>query len=216
MKQMIQWTVAILIAGTVARADVEHAHKAKAKCCVESAAEGETSAAALPDKSIYQTESKWTTDSGKSIHLSALKGKPQVVVMFFASCEFACPILVHDLKEIEAKLPENLRGKVGFTLVSFDSERDTAEALASFRKRMELGADWNLLRGESDDVLELTALLGVKFKKDVRGQFAHSNVITVLNAGGEIVKQINGLKQDPQLTIEALEKAIAPKTLAIQ
>ena len=46
---------------------------------------------------------------------------------------------------------------------------------------------WTLLHGEPDDVLELAALLGLKFKEDANGQFAHSNVITILNAQGEIV-----------------------------
>src|SRR5262245_60767301 len=102
--------------------------------------------------------------------------------MFFAKCEYACPLLVHDMKRIEAALPEHVRSNVGFVLVSFDSDRDTPAALAEYRKNHELAANWTLLRGAPDDVLELGALLGVKFKKDARGQFAHSNVITVLDA----------------------------------
>src|SRR5262245_37699002 len=102
--------------------------------------------------------------------------------MFFANCEYACPILVHDMKRIEAALPENLRANVGFVLVSFDGDRDTPVALAQYRKNHGLAANWTLLRGTPDDVLELGLLLGVKFKKDFRGQFAHSNVITVLDS----------------------------------
>ena len=210
MKTLNNLTLALLLTASFAQADTLLPAK-KHKCCVEA----EAAVQPLSDKSIYQSDSEWTTDTGKVEKLQVLGGRPQVVVMFFASCEYACPVLVHDLKKIEAELPENLRGKVGFTLVSFDSERDTVAALAGFRKQHELDPkDWTLLRGKSDDVLELSALLGVKFKKDARGQFAHSNLITVLNAKGEIVKQISGLQQDPALAIEALKKLFPEATVA--
>ena len=64
-----------------------------------------------------------------------------------------------------------------------------------------------LLRGGADDVRELAALLGVNYAEDARGQFAHSNVITLLNAEGEIAFQHAGLKQDPAPLIVAIEKA---------
>jgi len=120
-------------------------------------------AASFSDKSLYQTDSKWTTDVGKQIKLAELKGRPQVVVMFFASCQYACPILVHDLQKIEAALKPELRARAGFTLVTIDPRRDTPEALANFRATRVLPAEtWTLLHGESDDILELAALLGVK------------------------------------------------------
>ena len=186
---------------------------APASCCATNAipaccAKAEP-AATFSDKSLYQTESKWTTDSGKEIKLAALKGRPQVVVMFFASCQYACPILVHDMTRIEAALQPELRGKVGFTLVSFDTRRDTPEALAKFRETRNLSAaNWTLLHGGSDDVLELAALLGVKYKEDASGQFAHSNIITVLNAEGEIVQQLVGLGQEIQPVVQQLEKLL--------
>ena len=166
-------------------------------------------AAAFSDKSLYQTESKWTTDAGKQIKLAELKGRPQVVVMFFASCQYACPILVHDLQKIEAALKPELRQRVGFTLVTIDPRRDTPAALASFRATRVLPPEtWTLLHGESDDILELAALLGVKYKEEANGQFAHSNIITVLNADGEVVHQLVGLGQDIQPTVRELGKLI--------
>jgi protein SCO1/2 len=71
--------------------------------------------------------------------------------------------------------------------------------------------NWTLLRGAPDDVLELGALLGINYKKDLRGQFAHSNVITVLNPGGEIVRQIVGLNRDAGDGVKAVEQAFASK-----
>ncbi len=174
----------------------------KPSCCAK--AEAPT---AFADKSIYQVESIWTTDETKQLKLGELRGRPQVVAMFFTSCQFACPIIVNDMKRIEASLPPELAARVGFTLVSIDSERDTPAVLAEYRKAHALaGKRWTLLRGNPDDLLELAALLGVKYKADANGQFAHSNVITILNAQGEIVYQQIGLNQDIEKSRESIQQ----------
>jgi protein SCO1/2 len=161
------------------------------------------------DKSLFQLESVWTSDTGRRVKLGALRGRPQVVAMFFASCQFTCPITVSDVQRIEAALPENLRTNTGFLLVSFDSVRDTPTALKAYRASRALSnQNWTLLRGEPDDVRELAALLGVIYREDANGSFAHSNV-TVLNAEGEIVYQQPGLNLPPD-EIAAKLKAISP------
>jgi protein SCO1 len=176
----------------------------KVTCCTTTALDP----GRFSDTSLYQLDSTWTSATGKKLQMGEFKGRVQIVTMFFARCEFACPILVHDMKRIEAALPATLRTNVGFLLVSFDSERDTPEALHAYSQRVELDTNrWTLLRGSPDDVLEFAALLGIKFKRDFRGQFAHSNVITVLNAAGEVVFQQIGLNQDIQPTLKAITTA---------
>jgi protein SCO1/2 len=160
------------------------------------------------DKSLYLLDSTWTSDVGRKIKLGALRGRPQVMAMFFTHCEYACPIIVGELKAIESKLAPDVLAKVDFLLVSMDAKRDTPEELASFRKKRDLARErWTLLRGEADDVRELAALLGVNYTEDARGQFAHSNVITLLNAEGEIAFQHLGLRQDPSALIDAIARA---------
>ena len=161
----------------------------------------------VSDRSLYHLDSSWTNDAGAALKLGALGGRPLVVTMFFAKCEYACPVLVHDMKKVEGALPENVSTNIGFVLVSFDTERDTPAALAEYRKNHDLPANWTLLRGTPDDVLELAALLGVKFKEDARGQFAHSNILTVLDANGEIIHQQIGLNWDNTKTVKRLIEA---------
>lgn len=161
------------------------------------------------DKSIYQLESRWTSDMGKTVPLAVLRGRPQVLALFFSNCEFACPLIVHDMKRIQEELPAHVRGQVDFTLISLDPERDTPEALAAYRSRQHLDpSHWTLLCGSASDVRELAAVLGVLYRKDSRGQFAHSNVLFVLNAEGEIVHRQIGLNQEPAETIQSLMTAI--------
>ncbi len=179
------------------------ANDGKPPCCRVALALGKPT-----DQSLYLLDSTWTSDVGRQIKLGALRGRPQIVAMFFTHCEYACPILVGELKAIEDKLPPEVLGKVDFLLVSIDSKRDTPAELAAFRKKRDLVRErWTLLRGGADDVRELAALLGVNYAEDSRGQFAHTNLITLLNADGEIAFQHTGLKQDSALLVAAIAKA---------
>jgi protein SCO1/2 len=179
---------------------------AKPTCCATNIA----AAKPLSDKSLYQIDSRWTTDDNKEIKLASLAGKPVVLTMFFASCEYACPLLANDMRKLEAALPAELRTNVSFVLVTFDTERDTPAALKKYRKTRDIPASWTLLTATPDDILELAALLGVKYKKDARGQFAHSNLITILNPQGEVARQQIGLNTDPAESVATIQKLLAP------
>lgn len=144
--------------------------------------------------SLYQLDVPYTTDAGERFTLGQLRGRPVILAMFFASCNFACPLLVADITRMQAALPQPLRDEVAIVLVSFDVVRDTPEALKKYRDDRLLGSQWTLLRGDDDAVAELAALLGVKYKQEADGQFAHSNLITILNAEGEIVHHRSGLQ----------------------
>ena len=162
-----------------------------APCCAEM-----KSGTPLSNRSLYQLDATWTDDAGQPVRLATMRGGPIVLAMVFASCEYACPVIVNDLQRLRAALPADVRGKVRLVLVSFDTARDTPAALRTFRERMSLDAGWSLLRGDAGSVQELAMLLGVKFKQDARGQFAHSNLFTLLNTEGEIAHQHVGLKGD--------------------
>jgi len=114
------------------------------------------------------------------------------------------------MKRIEAALPESLRPHVGFTLVSFDPDRDTTAALHAYRLRRGLDqARWTLLRGEPAEVADLAARVGMKYKFGARGQFSHSNIITLLNRNGEIVHQQIGLNQSIDETVAMVQQIAA-------
>ena len=170
-------------------------------------------AAPLTARSLYQLDAPWTDDAGRTVSLAALRGQPVVLAMFFASCEYACPVLVGDMQRLRAALPAAVRAQTRFVLVSFDTARDTPAALAAYRAGATLDAGWTLLRGEAAAVQELAMLLGVKYQQDTRGQFSHSNLLTVLNPEGEIVHQHPGLQGDlsevAQAVVGAAKRAAA-------
>lgn len=193
----------LLTAGDAATPHLCCAPAVEKTCCAKPAEE--TANAPIRDRSIYQLGATWTNDTNQSVTLAHLRGRPVVLAMFFASCEYACPILVGDMQRIREALPADVRAAAQFVLVSFDDVRDTPAALRAYRERAQINDPaWTLLHGSPDDVQELAMLLGVKYKKDARGQFAHSNLITVLNAEGEIVHQRNGLHGEVAAAVSAV------------
>ncbi len=161
-------------------------------CCSE-----ETMGNSVADKSIYQLNSNWTNQNNKVVKLENFKGKNVVMTMFFASCTYACPILVNDMQKIEASIPKDKLNDYKFVLVSIDPERDSPQTLRQYAKAKGLDTNrWTLLTGDKDEVMELAALIGFKYKQTEDGNFSHTNLITLLNRKGEIIHQNTGLNQD--------------------
>lgn len=142
------------------------------------------------DESIYNVSSLWQNRHDDSMELRDLRGRVQVVAMVYTHCEHACPRILADMKRIRDNLPEEARPATNFTIISIDPERDTPGRLTEFANENNLSDDeWTLLNGNQGDVLEIAALLGVKYKRISETDFTHSNMITVLNKEGEIVHQ---------------------------
>lgn len=160
----------------------------------------------LSENSVYQLASTWTDQNGRTRTLPSFLGRPQLVSMVFTNCGYACPRIVHDVKQTLAHLPAGAREEVGVLLVSIDPDRDTPEVLKRFAGAHGLDeAQWTLLRSEDPDVRELAAVLDVRYKQEANGHFAHSNVVTLLDARGEIIHRKEGLGGDAAETARALE-----------
>jgi protein SCO1/2 len=121
--------------------------------------------------------------------------------MFYASCSDACPLLIAELRRIEASLPAALRADVRVVLVSLDPERDTPAALRRLAESHHLdSARWRLLTGGDETVREVAGVLGVKFRRLSTGMINHSSVIAVLDRHGVVRSRIEGITPgDPKL-----------------
>lgn len=145
--------------------------------------------------SLYQIESTWTDQWGESRPLRSLQGKPQVVAMTYTSCQVACPVIVADLRRIESSL-DSLNSDAGILILSLDPDRDTPEQMAAYVKKQGLSDRWTLMTAPDDQVRELAALLGVRYRRLQDGEYTHSNIISVLDERGVLVHRQEGLGPD--------------------
>ncbi len=203
----VSFLALVLSARALLAADAPAPRHACCAACANEKLAAAADAAPLGGRSIYQIDATWTNDAGQSVSLASFRGEPVVLAMFFTNCEYACPVLVNDMRRLRDTLPAEVRARAKFVLVSFDVARDTPAALKAYREQKALDAGWTLLHGDSPAVQELAMVLGLKYKQDARGQFSHSNLITVLNEGGEIAYQRAGLMGDVSDAAKAVEVA---------
>ncbi len=161
------------------------------------------------DHSLHQLRSVWTDDRGKRLTLHDLRGSTLVLAMVFTRCPRSCPTLVHDLKQVEAALPADVRARTRFVLITIDPLHDTAAALREFRRHMGLDEHhWTLLRGSDSDTRELAAVLGFAYGKGNGIDYTHSSLVTVLDPGGVVTHQQTSVGTDPARLLAALESEV--------
>jgi protein SCO1 len=170
--------------------------------------EGATPGTPIGERSIYNLDSHWTTDGGRPFRLAELAGRVQLLGMMFTSCPAVCPTFVRELLALDRVLPAKLRQGTHVALVSIDPERDTPEALRRYRGKMGLDSErFTLLRGGASDVRELAQVIGVAFAKTEGAEIAHTRLVTVLDAGGEVVHQQTGVAEDRERLIAGIGRA---------
>jgi len=164
----------------------------------------------ISNLSIYNLPSKWTNQNGQNIEMKDLRGKVLVMVMIYTSCKAACPRLVADMRNIEKRLPENIKDDVELVLISIDPKTDTPKRLKEFAiaNKMDSG-QWEFLRSTEENTREFAAVLAVNYKKISPLDFSHSNIISVFNSEGELVFQQEGLGVNSDATVQKITEEAA-------
>ena len=174
----------------------------------EHAAHGELPPGEFAADSIFHLESEWVNPDGEKRPLSrALSGGPMAAAMIYTSCEHACPVIVSDMLKIRRALGADESG-ARFVLFSFDPERDTPARMRDYRGEQGLGR-WTILSpAEPGGERELAAALGVRFKPIAGGDFAHSNIIFILDGEGVPRHRQAGLLQPPDESAAVLRRLL--------
>lgn len=168
--------------------------------------------AALPTTSLYQIDDEWVDQTNTSRALEDFRGEVVITAMVFTHCQYACPLILQDLRGIQSQIPADKQEDIRWLLVSMDSERDTPEVLADYAAKNKLDPkSWTLLHGDDFAVRTIAAVLGVNYVKDSRGNFSHSNVITVLNRDGSVAYKLEGLNADSTACAQAVLEAVDVK-----
>ena len=141
------------------------------------------------DYSIYQAGGDWTDHRGNTFELDNLKGKNQVVVMAYTSCQHTCPILVQSMKQMYKEMTPVARAQTEFLLATLDTERDSVEVMKNFAEHNDLGDNWRLIRSDEASTRMLANTLNIKYQFADNGDINHSNLISVLDKEGRLVAQ---------------------------
>ena len=164
----------------------------------------------LPADSIYQLSLPLTDQAGRTADWRTRRGKPQLVSMFYTSCQFICPLIVDSGKAIDHQLTEDERSRLGIVLISMDPARDTPATLRKvFDKRKLDGERWLLASPRASDVRAVAGLLGIRYRELADGEFNHTSALVLLDRDGRILARTEqmGSKPDPEF-VAAVRKAV--------
>jgi protein SCO1/2 len=148
----------------------------------------------LPPESVYHVDATLVPAGGGTLEWRALRGKPRVVTMFYASCRAVCPMIVESARAVQRSLPVAERGRVGFVLISMDPRRDSPDALARVQSERHLDpGSWLLLQPGERDVRPLAAILGVRYRELADGEFNHTTTLVLLDADGRVLARTENI-----------------------
>lgn len=164
----------------------------------------------LPGDSIYQLPLPLTDSQGQTRDWRSLRGKPQLVSMFYTSCQYICPLIIESGKAIERQLTPAQQKRLGVLLVSMDPARDTPAALKKVVDQRKLNLTrWTLATPRADDVRAVAGVLGIRYRQLADGEFNHSSMLILVDANGRILARTEkiGTQPDPDF-VAAVRKAV--------
>jgi protein SCO1/2 len=142
--------------------------------------------------SVYDLGSAWRDQSGTERPLTSLRGKPALLAMIYTHCRSVCPLSISEMKRVEAT-----HADVQLVLVSLDPEHDSPRRLADYARERGLSpARWTLLSGSTNDVRDLAATIGIRYRRISSDDLAHSNILTLLDRDGRVAQQGTGAIAD--------------------
>ena len=146
---------------------------------------------------------------GQTFELASLRGKPVVISMIYTSCHHVCPTITQNLGKA-AEIAWEALGEDAFSVVTvgFDWQIDTPDRMRLYASERRIEADhWHFLAGDPITIDALSRDLGFQFFPSAKG-FDHLTQTTVLDANGEVYRQVYGVDIDPPLLVEPLKELV--------
>lgn len=158
------------------------------------------------EPSVYDIKTKWTNTDNQETQIDFLKGHNVLITMVYTSCPHACPMIIQKIQNLNSELESAGYKDVKIILASFDSKNDTPKALKKYQESRKLDPKkWYFLSAKTDQIArELSVVLNISYKDLGDGDFSHSNVITLLDKEGRILKSVNNLNFDSSEFLNAL------------
>ncbi|QDO92935.1 SCO family protein [Formosa sediminum] len=130
----------------------------------------------------------FVNQDGDTITNADYLGKVYIVEFFFTTCPTICPIMSHNLVQIQ----ERFKGIENFGVASFtiNPSYDTPEVLKAYAEKYGVtNPNWNLMTGKREDIYQLANLgfnLYAAENETVAGGFEHSGNFALIDKNGFI------------------------------
>jgi protein SCO1 len=142
-----------------------------------------------------------TTQEGKTLHLSDLRGHVVVLTFIYTRCPLPdfCPLIDRKFAELAGKLAvvPSRAEQVRLLSVSFDPAHDTPEVLRQHAERQ--GARpplWTFAVASNEELAKVATALGLVYWPD-QNEIGHNLVTAIIDSEGKLVRLERGRKWEP-------------------
>jgi len=168
------------------------------------------------DQDITRTQNTLLNqDSVKVEFPKIIKDKITLLTMVYTHCPDICPMTTHNMHLVEQKLPDDLRDKVKFVVISFDPNRDTPSVLKKFAEIRDYSFDkWSLLSGDEQNTKEVMLKFGIKAipadsSYDADGELSynviHTDRISLIDQEGKLRSNYKGSTANLEMILEDIK-----------
>lgn len=135
-------------------------------------------------------ELKLTDQDGRPFSTAQLRGRPWIADFIFTTCGSLCPIMSHQMAELQKQTP----GEVGLVSFTVDPEKDSPPVLKAYGEA--LHADfgrWHFLTGTPRQMADAEYAMKISVEPaTANAQIVHSNKFLLVNGDGKVVGVYDG------------------------
>ena len=168
------------------------------------------------DQDITRTQNTFfNQDSVKVQFPKIIQGNITLMAMVYTHCPDICPMTTHNMYLVSQRLPDDLKNKVKYVIISFDPNRDTPDVLKKFAELRELNFNqWSLLSGDQKNTNEVMLKFGIKAiptdsTYDSNGELSynviHTDRISLIDQDGKLRANYKGSTADLNMIAEDIK-----------
>jgi len=168
------------------------------------------------DQDITRTQNTFLNQDSAEVQFpKIIKSKIALFAMVYTHCPDICPMTTHNMQLVEQRLPENLKNKVKFVVISFDPNRDKPSVLKKFAEIRDISFDnWTLLSGDEQNTKEVMLKFGIKAipadsSYDDEGELSytviHTDRISLIDTAGKLRSNYKGSTANLEMMLEDIK-----------
>ncbi len=167
------------------------------------------------DQDLTRTQNTFLNQDSVQVQFpNIIKDKITLLAMVYTHCPDICPMTTHNMQLIEERLPENLKSKIKFVIISFDPNRDSPSVLKKFAEIRNITFDnWILLTGDEQNTKEVMLKFDIKaFPSDssyINGELSYSMIhtdrISLIDQDGKLRANYKGSTANLDMILEDIK-----------
>jgi protein SCO1/2 len=149
----------------------------------------------------------FTDQDNRPLDLARLRGRPLVISFIYTSCAFVCPTLTLSLARSVA-LAREVLGTGSFNVISlgFDTRVDTPEQMRRYATERGISVPgWYFASADDATVARFAQEVGFSYAP-LAGGFDHLAQVTIIDAHGQVYRQVYGPDFAAQMIVDPLKK----------